>query len=351
MDWNPVWAPDGKFIYFISNRKGAPSLWRVPVDEATGRATGEPEPIIGPLAQSWQLNVSRDGRRLVYVKKDESENLYAVNFDPQKYETIGAPSPLLEGSRHSSSPDLSPDGQWLTYYSRGETNEDIFVIKTDGTAPNQLTNDAFPDRLPRWTADGKRILFYSKASGRYEIWAINADGSGRQRLSFNNGRSLVYPVLAPDGRWISYCLAGGETFLLDANKSWNEQQPLALPFIKPGEEWFIAWSWSPDSKKLAGWASNRDGEYPGSYVYSLATQQFEKIAAVGQRQYWLSDNRHLLCVEGGRIFLLDSQTKSARAILELPRREIRSASISADRRRIYFSLVTDESDIRLLTLE
>jgi hypothetical protein len=35
----------------------------------------------------------------------------------------------------------------------------------------------------------------------------------------------------------------------------------------------------------------------------------------------------------------------------MPRREIRGASISADSRRIYFSVVTDESDIRLLTLE
>ncbi|MGH9768921.1 MAG: protein kinase domain-containing protein [Blastocatellia bacterium] len=358
-DWNPVWSPDGKFIYFISNRKGAPSLWRVAMDEASGRAMGEPEPIIGPLAQSWQLNISRDGRRLVYVEKLIRERIHAVNFDPVKYETAGQAIPILEGSKRSSSPDVSPDGQWLTYYSRGETNEDIFVVRTDGTAQSQLTNDSFNDRLPRWSPDGKRIVYYSNASGKYEIWTINQDGSERRQISFNNGQqpsfnsgtSLVYPVLSPDGRWISYCIAAGETFLIDANKPWNEQKPLALPFIKPRAEWFIAWSWSPDSKKLAGWASDHNGEYPGSYVYSLESQRFEKIADVGMRQYWLSDNRHLICVDGCRIFLLDSLTKSARKILDMPPREIRGASISADSRRIYFSVVTDESDIRLLTLE
>jgi eukaryotic-like serine/threonine-protein kinase len=360
VDWNPVWSPDGRHIYFISNRKGAPSLWRVPVDEASGQATGEPEPIIGPLAQSWQLNISRDGRRLVYVKKDMSENLYAVNFDPKRYVVTDEPFPILESTRRSSAPDVSPDGQLLTYYSRGEAQEDIFVCKADGTGQNQLTDDAAPDRMPRWTPDGKRIIFYSKASGRYEIWMINADGSGRQRISFNDGRpsglnkggSLVYPVLSPDGRWISYCISGGETFLFDTSKPWQEQQPQALPLIKPNEEWFIAWSWSRDSKKLAGWASNRDAEYPGSYIYSLESQRFEKIAEVGLRQYWLSDNRHLICVDGSKIFLLDSQMKSKpRLLWERPRQEIRSVSIPADGRRIYFSLVADESDICLLTLE
>jgi len=358
LDWNPVWSPDGSYIYFISDRNGAPSLWRVAVDQSSGRPAGKPEPIIGPLAQSWQLNISPDGRRLVFVERQLRENLFSINFDPNKLETIGVAEPVLEGSARSSAPDVSPDGQWLTYYSRGEASEDIFVIRTDGTSPSQLTNDPANDRLPRWTADN-RILFYSKLSGSYEIWSVNPDGSGRQQISFNKGQpaginggtSIVYPVLSPDRQWISYCVAGGETFLLDARKSWNEQKPVALPLIKTGEMWFIAWSWSPDSKKLAGWASDRNDEYNVSYVYSLESQQYEKIADVGQNQYWLNDNRHLICVEGDKIYLLDTQTKQKRSIHQMPQRVIRSLSISPDNRRIYYSLVRDESDIRLLTLE
>jgi Tol biopolymer transport system component/tRNA A-37 threonylcarbamoyl transferase component Bud32 len=350
-DWNPVWAPDGRSIYFISNRKGTASLWRIPVDEASGRATGLPEPALGPLTQIWQLNLTRDGRRLAYVERQLRENIYVLKFDPQRFKVLGEAEPVIEGTLHSSAPDLSPDGQLLTYYTRGETNEDVFVSKVDGTERRQLTEDPAEDRLPRWTADGKRLLFYSKASGHFELWNMNADGSGRRQLSFNQGRSLVYPVLSPDGHWISYCIAGGSTFLLDAAKSWQEQTPLALPFIKPKEEWFIAWSWSPDSKKLAGWSSNSNGELFNSYVYSLDTQQFDKIAEVGLRQYWLSDNRHLICVQNDKLYLLDSQTKTTRLLLTMPGHEIRGATISADRDRIYYSLVTDESDIRLLTLE
>jgi eukaryotic-like serine/threonine-protein kinase len=360
VDWNPAWAPDGQFIYFISNRKGAPSLWRVPVDEASGRATGEPEPIIGPLAQSWQLTLARDGRHLVFVERQVRDDLYAIAFDPVKYETIGQAAPVLEGSKRSNSPDVSPDGQWLAYYTRGETNEDIYAIKTDGTSPMQLTHDAFNDRLPRWSRDGQQIIYYSNASGKYELWAIKRDGSGRRQISFNQqqphrdhqGSDLVYPVPSPDGRWIAYCVAStGATFLLDAHKPWHEQQPQALPFIKPNDEWFIAWSWSPDGQKLAGWSETRRGGSAGSYIYSLQTQRFEKLAAGGVRQYWLSDNRHLLCVDNDQLYLLDSLKKTKRLLVTLPQQSIRSASLSADLRRLYLSVLTDEANLRLLTLE
>ena len=43
VDWNPVWAPDGKSLYFLSNRDGVMNLWRVPIDEATGKTLGPAE--------------------------------------------------------------------------------------------------------------------------------------------------------------------------------------------------------------------------------------------------------------------------------------------------------------------
>jgi TolB protein len=36
LDWNPVWAPDGRHLYFASERGGTMNLWRVPMDERSG---------------------------------------------------------------------------------------------------------------------------------------------------------------------------------------------------------------------------------------------------------------------------------------------------------------------------
>ncbi len=36
-NWNPVWSPDGKFLYFASDRGGNMSFWRVAIDQETGK--------------------------------------------------------------------------------------------------------------------------------------------------------------------------------------------------------------------------------------------------------------------------------------------------------------------------
>src|SRR5262249_46375790 len=36
LDWSPTWSPDGRYLYFSSNRGGTMNLWRVGIDEVTG---------------------------------------------------------------------------------------------------------------------------------------------------------------------------------------------------------------------------------------------------------------------------------------------------------------------------
>jgi len=47
-NWNPVWSPDGEYLYFVSDRNGTMNLWRLPVDELTGKVLGPAEPITIP---------------------------------------------------------------------------------------------------------------------------------------------------------------------------------------------------------------------------------------------------------------------------------------------------------------
>ena len=47
----------------------------------------------------------------------------------------------------------------------GEKQEDLFIMASDGSRRQQITNDPAKDRGPKWTIDGKRLIFYSDRGG------------------------------------------------------------------------------------------------------------------------------------------------------------------------------------------
>jgi TolB protein len=48
LDWSPAWSPDGRYLYFSSDRGGSMNLWRVRIDEASGKVLIGPEPFTTP---------------------------------------------------------------------------------------------------------------------------------------------------------------------------------------------------------------------------------------------------------------------------------------------------------------
>src|SRR5688572_29941285 len=62
VDWSPVWSPDGKHVYFISDRGGTMGLWRLAVDESSGKPLRPPEPLPAPTPAVNGFSLARDGR-------------------------------------------------------------------------------------------------------------------------------------------------------------------------------------------------------------------------------------------------------------------------------------------------
>ena len=325
-------------------------FWRVPINQTTGEVLGEREAVTGSASESWHPSFSRDGKRLVYVNYLVKEIFYRVNFDPQK-ETILTETltPITGGERRITAPQLSPDGEWLAYYSFGSPQEDIFVMKKDGSEPRQLTNDRQRDRVPRWSPDGKRLVFYSDRSGHYEAWTINADGSGLRQLT-KGRRRIYYPVWSPDGTRLAFYNSGLNSFLIEPDKAWDEQTPEALPPVPDKGGHLELWSWSPNGEKLAGVWQSPGGRRSGVMTYSLVSQQYESVAPIGTDPVWLSDNRRMLFVSNYRLYLVDGQTKEPRQILSLDPLRIALVTVSSDDRQIYLSVISPESDIQMLTL-
>ncbi len=345
-NWNPIWAPDGKSLYFASDRSGNMSFWRVAIDELTGKVKGEAEAVATPATYSRHLNFSRDGRRMIYVQTDRQSNIQAVKFDPKAEKSVGEPFWITRGDRQVVRPELSPDGTRFVMRMPRHTQDDIVVVNRDGTNWRDLTNDRFFDRYPRWSPDGKRVAFVSDRSGRYEVWVLDADATNLRQLSFDSPSNTSFPVWSPNGMQIVY-RRNLENTVLDVNKSWAEQNLRLLP-MPAGEQRFLAWDWSPDGKRLIGNLSGPPS-FVGSFV--LETNQYEKLTDFGVSPMWLADSTRFIFVFERKVYLSDIRTRRVREVFSSGETEIRSVDISADGELLYYSAYSSESDIWLLDLE
>jgi Tol biopolymer transport system component len=350
-DWNPVWAPDGKHLYFASDRGGQMNLWRVAIDEKTGAVTGPLESITTPSPYAQHLSFSHDGRQAVYVSQVSSKHILKAGFDPDSAALTSEPVAITQGFKHTAQPNLSPDGQWFVYSTQGDKQEDLFIIDKDGLgAPRQLTDDHFKDRHPRWSPDGNRIVFYSDRGGTYEAWTINRDGSGLKQMTFNNGLTVIYSFWSPDGSRLAYNLRDESCWIIDTAKSWTEQTPQRIPDPPDNSGIFRAFSWSPDGRKLAGWI-NDPNEKVGILTYTFETNKFERITDFGSRPIWLHDSRRIVFRDAGKLFLVNSDTKKIQEIPLHSPNPVIEYGLNNDSRTLYYTLLSTEADVWMINLE
>lgn len=350
VDWNPVWSPDGRYLYFTSDRSGVTNLWRLPIDERSGRVLGEPEPVTTSGQASMLLSLSRDGKRIVYASDETRTILEKVAFEPASGVTASPAEEITQTSNMIATFDASRDGRWLVYQT-SVPQEDLFIIRPDGTGLRQLTDDKFNDRHPRWSPDSTRIAFYSNRGGKYEIWTIRADGSQLERAAAILDRRAYNPIWSPDGLWLACDLRENEA-LIDLSAPVEERRPLFLPRDDRGMG-FSAYSWSPDGRWLAGNLHQPDERpVPGVVLYSLADRSYVRITDRGKVPVWLSDSRRLLYWDSGQLFVFDTLTRKSRQVLTtLAGSGYNGFSVSPDNRVLYLARNVEQGAIWLLTLK
>ncbi len=362
-DWSPIWSADGH-IYFSSDRGGSMNLWRVPVDEATGKATGEPEPLSTPALFSGPLTISGDGKRIVYCARNPQSSLQRIAFDPAKEAIVGETVEFPLGNTFTAMPDISPDGQWVVFNTLFE-QEDIYVMRSDGRDLRKLTDDRYTDTWPRWSPDGKRIAFASNRPGvisrtagsGFQIWAINADGSGLEQLTDLDPAAGGPPVWSPDGRRLAIrserCK---EPCFVDISGTLPAKtaEVIPLPLTERGYQGPVL-RWSPDGKWLLGIAWRRDKVTElRAFVYSVDTRTFrmspEALRGPSAGARWLSDSRRIVMLDGNKLYVVDRDTLKGHEIhtFAFPAAEL---ALSNDDRAIYFVRTSDEADVWLAELQ
>ena len=162
VDYDPVWAPDGKSIVFTSERNGSADLFRVNTDgSGLTQLTTDP-------AYDDQAAFSPDSKQLVFVstRGGGMANLWTMDL------ATGRAKALTSGAGGDFRPSWSPDGKWIAF-SSGRGNPmpfahgrwerlqlaDIYVIRPGGSGLKKITKSGDFCGSPKWMADSHVIAY------------------------------------------------------------------------------------------------------------------------------------------------------------------------------------------------
>jgi eukaryotic-like serine/threonine-protein kinase len=168
-EMGPVWSPDGKTIYYSSDRNILLRIYRRKVSGA-----GQEETLTSPSEWAMAWDVSPDSRFLVY-EQSTSTALTNVDLWILPLSGGGKPTPFLATPFSESEASFSPDGRWLAYTSNESGRFEVYVTSLPGREGRwQISSGGGSG--PRWRRDG-RELFYVAPDRRIHSVEVRAGGA------------------------------------------------------------------------------------------------------------------------------------------------------------------------------
>lgn len=151
------------------------------------------------------------GKELAYprLSMDEKKILYQTNESGKwQLKTLdlgtGAATSITNDTSNNNFPDWSFNNEWITFVSDRDGNEEIYLMKTNGSALKRLTNHPARDIHPYFSPDGKYILFNStRGNGSFDIFRYTIK-TGKTEQITNTAQNETCARYSPDMKTIVY---------------------------------------------------------------------------------------------------------------------------------------------------
>ncbi len=155
---NPVWSPDGQWIYYASDRNGELDVWR-----RRANLAGDAELVYGPAGNQMPVGLTPDGL-LVFVQLDPNGS----TIGKVDLERKDAAETLVDRPVDAPEANLSPDGRFLAYQSSTGGPWQIRMLELS-TGRQWTVDEGFS---PRWSRDGT-ILLYQVGTGGIKLLPVS----------------------------------------------------------------------------------------------------------------------------------------------------------------------------------
>ncbi len=139
IDTEGTWSPDGRYIYFTSDRSGGPQIYRIAVNG------GDPQRITFEGSYNARPRLSPDGKRLAMVHLDRGNYRIAV-LDLASREFL-----VVSAGAQDESPSFAPNSDSLIYATRQGRLGVLETVSADGLVRQRLASSQGDVREPVWS--------------------------------------------------------------------------------------------------------------------------------------------------------------------------------------------------------
>ncbi len=358
MDWNgmndrnlsqgdrelyPVLSPDGAKIAFYASY---PGHWAVFVMGADG---DNPHPVTGNTVSESIISWSPDSTSMAF---SPMHNIESPSF-VARAEVNGTDfTELTHSDSTDTGPVWSPEGSRIAFTCVIDHMPQICTMKPDGTDRRTLTTAPGGSQDAAWSPDGKQIAFVTWRDSaapntcqdgdcNFEIYVMNTDGSHQQRLT-NLPAEDWGPAWSPDGSQIAFLSlrdeparpqdcgdrCNSEIYVMNADGS-----GVTRLTNNTAPDWYPLWR--PDTNETAG--------HTPTPAMPTATPPAPIGGGTNQLLYWAQDNQGAV-----NLYLidLDGKAKAGRVIGQGS-----SPDWSPDGKRVVFEADTESGGHNLFLMD